>query len=332
MTPFSGPFFRLADEIAWDDLARRGGFGPRATPLLVKGAVRAWPAWERWSFDALAGLRRPDGSDVVVRCLDGVVEQGATRPLLDLPLASYLRKLARAAGAARPRLGLVPGRRRHRLRPGEEFRLDWSFMASVAPNRVYLSQWNILDEFPALRRDFAVRRLWPGWRWTWEYVFIGPADTVTGLHYDFPNNWFCQVRGTKEVILFPPDQSRHLCPSSKFDWGATLSAIDITRLGDRPAEEASFSRAHGLYARVEAGDALFIPRGTWHAVVALEPSISLAVFGLTPWEIVVGGGLAEAKGLLHRLRLYRWGNCACHPAPPRPAADRSGRPRRPVPI
>ena len=38
-------------------------------------------------------------------------------------------------------------------------------MKSFKPNRVYLAQWNILDEFPELRRDFAVRRLWPGLRW-----------------------------------------------------------------------------------------------------------------------------------------------------------------------
>jgi lysine-specific demethylase 8 len=177
---------------------------------------------------------------------------------------------------------------------------------------VYLAQWHILDEFPELRKDFDIQRIWPGWRWTWEFVFIGPADTVTGVHYDFPNNWFCQVRGTKEVIVFPPDQSRHMCKSRKYDWGATLSDIDITRLDEQPVERASLAQAQGLYARVEAGDALFIPRRNWHAVVSLEPSISLAVFGLTPWEIISGGGPSEARNLLHKLHLYRWGNCTCH--------------------
>ena len=68
----------------------------------------------------------------------------------------------------------------------------------------------------------------------------------------------------------------------------------------------------GLYARVEAGDALFVPSKTWHCVVALEPSISLAVFGLTVPEILLGGGAAELRNLLHKLHLYRWGNCTCH--------------------
>jgi len=48
--------------------------------------------------------------------------------------------------------------------------------------------------------------------------------------------------------------------------------------------------------------------------VALEPSISLAVFGLTALEVITAGAWAEFKHLLHRLRLYRWRNCICHDA------------------
>jgi hypothetical protein len=323
MTPILGPTFQRIDEIEWDELVRDGSLGPRHAPLLVKGAVRAWPAWERWSFPRLAALRRPDGSDIAFRFQNGLVEQGVTRQPLDLPVTPYLRELAGAAelaeGGRRDDVGLCSYRRLQQLSKGAVFHLDWSHMKSFRPDRVYLAQWNILDEFPDLRNDFAIRRLWPGLRWTWEFVFIGPANTVTGLHYDFPNNWFCQVRGAKEVILFPADQSRYLCRSRKYDWGATLSDIDISRLDEQPQESAAFERAHGIYARVEAGDALFIPRRTWHAVVALEPSISLAIFGLTPWEIVTGGGPSEARHLLHQLRLYRWGNCTCHKMPARAA-------------
>jgi hypothetical protein len=312
----SGPEFEFVDEVRAEELGT--GFGRRTRPLLIKGAVRLWPAWQRWSFDTLAALRKPDGSEAIARFITGVVEQGATREQFDAPVGPYLRELAQTAEAAanelRPDAGLLPNRRFATLRHGDRFHLDWSYLTTFVPDRVYLSQWEILREFPELKRDFAIRKLWPGRRMTWEYVFLGPANTVTGLHYDFPDNWFCQVRGTKEVILVTADQSRHMCPSRKFDWGATLSAIDITRPGKQPREWAEFSRVRGLYARVEAGDALFIPKGTWHAVVALEPSVSLAVFGLTPLEVLLRGGWAELKRLLHNLRLYRWGNCACHRA------------------
>jgi hypothetical protein len=310
----SGPEFEFVDEVQAEELGTK--FGRRTRPLLVKGAVRMWPAWERWSFDSIAELRKPDGSEAVARFITGVVEQGATREQFDAPVGPYLRRLAQiaeiAANEPRPDAGLLSDQRRVNLRRDDRFRLDWSYLTTFVPDRVYLSQWEILREFPELKRDFAIRQLWPGRRMTWEYVFLGPANTVTGLHYDFPNNWFCQVRGVKEVILVTADQSRHMCPSRKFDWGATLSAIDITRPGEQRREWAEFSRVRGLYARVEPGDALFIPKGTWHAVVALEPSISLAVFGLTPLEVVLNGGWAELKRLLHSLRLYRWGDCACH--------------------
>ena len=179
----------------------------------------------------------------------------------------------------------------------------------------YLAQWRILEEFPQLRRDLAIRTLWPGLRKTWEYSLIGPSNTVTGIHYDFPNNWFCQIAGVKEFLLFTADQTPHMCQSDKYDWGATLSNIDISHLSENSAEGRAFSRATGFYARVESGDALYVPRRTWHAVVALTPAISLTVFGLTPLEILTGGVQWEVRDILHKLRLYRRGNCICHAAP-----------------
>ena len=128
---------------------------------------------------------------------------------------------------------------------------------------------------------FAITTVWPGLRWTWEFVFMGPAHTVTGIHYDFPINWFCQVTGTKEFMLFPPDQSENMCESEKYDWGATLSDINISKLADQPGELSHFNKVKGIYARVEAGDALFVPSKTWHCVVALEPSIRRAEFERT---------------------------------------------------
>ncbi|WP_020468186.1 cupin-like domain-containing protein [Zavarzinella formosa] len=313
---YQGPSFQFVEEIQWEELSKSGGFGPRTSPLLIKGAVRAWPAWDNWSFDKLADLKRKDGSEVSATFQDGLVEQGVTREPPRLAISPYLRQLGRQAENSVSRGGLLPVERLESLGRDATFHLDWSHMQSFEPNKLYLAQWNILDEFPELRKDFAIRSLWPGWRWTWEFVFMGPANTVTGLHYDFPNNWFCQVRGTKEVILFPPDQSPHLCRSSKYDWGATLSDINISRLGEQPDKRESFAKARGLYACVEAGDALFIPRQNWHAVVSREPSISLAVFGLTPAEIILNGGRSEFKQLLHRAGLYRKNNCTCHKMTP----------------
>ncbi len=313
-TTYRGPAFRLVDACEMGSRTQRDAVS-HDRPLLVKGAVRAWPAWTRWSFDRLAEMRYPDGSEAVCRFQEGLVEQGATQPLPTLPVAPYLRELAEAAQTpVSDTVGLLPAFRRESLAAGESFVLNWDHMQSFEPNRRYLADWPVFQEFPTLRRDFDIRTVWPGHRWCWEYMFVGPANTVTGFHQDIHDNWFCQVRGVKEVILIPKEQTPLMSVSPKYNLGSVLSHINISKL-NRPSPQAdAFAKTHGYYARVEAGDALFIPKNTWHAVVSLAPSISLAVFGLTPLEVITAGAWAELKHLLHRLRLYRWRNCICHPA------------------
>ncbi|MBX3585242.1 MAG: cupin-like domain-containing protein [Ramlibacter sp.] len=316
MTQPTGPTFQRIEEVPFAAFEQGGHIAGRRTPLLVKGAVRHWPAWDRWSFDHLADLCEDRPEPITARFQTGLTEQGATRQARHLPVAPYLRELGRQAVAQGGNgATLAPYPPSTTEVPGQRFTLDWSRM-NFTPDRLYLQQWDMLAALPALRRDFPLRRLWPGGRLTWEYVFMGPANTLSGLHFDFPNNWFCQVRGTKEFILFGPEQTPHLSVARKYDWGATLSEVDIARLDQQPAVRDRFARAHGIYARVEAGDALYIPRRTWHAVVSLTPSISIGIFGLTPFEVATGGSLATIQDGLHRARLYRWGHCTCHPARP----------------
>lgn len=311
----AGPTFQLIEETTWDTLRREGRQWPFERPVLVKDGIHGWPAWKKWSFEHLADVVATDRSEAPVKFTDGLVEQGATKGRPFLPVAPYLRQLAELARAAPdPEAGLLSDARLGALRqqPGERFHLNWAHMQSFKPTTLYLAQWDILQKFPALRKDLLIKKLWPGQRMTWEYVFMGPANTVTGLHNDFPHNWFCQIAGSKEFILFPPDQSEHLCPAKKYDWGATLSDINVSRLPSQPAELASFEKANGLYARVEAGDALFVPKRTWHSVVSREPSISLGMFGLTPFEVATGGAWATFRDWAHHLHLHAWGNCTCH--------------------
>jgi hypothetical protein len=317
----AGPEFGLIEETTWDALKASGRQWPFEQPVLVKGGVRDWPAFREWSFDHLADVCDREASEAPVKFTDGLVEQGVTKGRPFLPVAPYLRELGNAAlKASNPDAGLLPKARLEHLRlnPAERFRLNWSHMQSFKPTTLYLAQWDILEKFPALRKALRIKSLWPDRslldrKFTWEYIFMGPANTVTGLHNDFPHNWFVQFSGTKEFILFPPDQSPHLCTAKKYDWGATLSEINVSRLPLQTAELASFEKAKGIYARVEVGDALFIPRRTWHSVVSLEPSISLGMFGLTPWEVATGGAWATLRDWAHKLHLYAWGNCTCHP-------------------
>lgn len=303
MTEFLGPTFQLVEQYNAEDLSKLGGFGARNNPILIKGAVKAWPAWEKWSFDYLATLRKPNGEDAITEFQNGVVEQGKTNAYNVGPVSTYFAELAEEARKPQPiERGLLTAERYANLKPGETFHLDWSYMQSFTPNKVYMSQWEMLQEFPDLRKDFKIRDLFPGMRWTWEYVFIGPAQTVTGVHHDFPHNWFCQVRGSKEVMLFMPDQNPHMCKSTKFDWAGTPSRIDVTNLQGQPLESAKFAQAKGIYCRVEAGDALFIPKRCWHTIVSLEPVSRIHGFLLACWPL---RGTTNVSFLVHILGRFR---------------------------
>ena len=247
----TGPSFQVIEETTWEALEASGRQLPFERPVLVKGGVKHWPAFSKWSFEHLASVCESKGSEAPVKFTDGLVEQGVTKGRPFLPVAPYLRELGKQALATPdPAAGLLPKARLEQLRqqPGERFHLNWAHMQSFKPTTLYLAQWDILETFPELRRDLMIKSLWPGQRLTWEYVFMGPANTVTGLHNDFPHNWFCQLKGTKEFILFPPDQRQHMCPAKKYDWGATLSDINVSRLPEQAKELASFEKANGIYA------------------------------------------------------------------------------------
>lgn len=139
MTTFRGPSFNLVEEISFEAFRFGAGIAGRTAPLLVKGAVCHWPAWQNWSFDKLADLCDAQGSEVVSGFQTGLTEQGATRKKVDLSVAPYLRDLGVAAmQPPNPERALLSVDRRARLSPGAVFSLDWSGMDFV-PDRVYHS-------------------------------------------------------------------------------------------------------------------------------------------------------------------------------------------------
>src|SRR5437879_9112804 len=171
MSGFRGPEFEL---VPGTTSISADGLRKVRSPLLLRGALKSWPAWTRWSFDQIGA--HCDEKKVVSKFQDGLVEQGSTKPLPVLPVAPFLRELSAAARIPpSDEAGLLPPVRRRALRTGERFLLNWRYLQSLPTNRRYLADWALLEVFPELRKDLNLAALWPGWRWTWEYSFIGPA-------------------------------------------------------------------------------------------------------------------------------------------------------------
>lgn len=97
-------------------------------------------------------------------------------------------------------------------------------------------------------------------------MWFGPAGTVTPLHYDDRNLVFAQILGRKHFRLYSPFFSEFMRQRQR--WYARVDPRDA-----RPPAGVSSPREMRL--SLDPGDVLFIPVGWWHAVNAVDVSISL---------------------------------------------------------
>jgi hypothetical protein len=101
-------------------------------------------------------------------------------------------------------------------------------------------------------------------------LWFGPGGTLTPLHHDTANVFFCQAFGRKKVILFPAFElflthdAHHGVHSPIDPENPDLDAFPELR--DAIRKEVVLS----------PGEGLFIPLGWWHHVRALDVSISVS--------------------------------------------------------
>jgi hypothetical protein len=95
-------------------------------------------------------------------------------------------------------------------------------------------------------------------------MWMGPAGTDSPLHHDTTHVWFCQFVGRKRYQLVAPWEPEILRAPIVADWD---SRFDVDNPGDVTVHDVV----------LEPGDALYIPTGWWHRVVALTPSISVSM-------------------------------------------------------
>jgi hypothetical protein len=105
------------------------------------------------------------------------------------------------------------------------------------------------------------------------FLWLGSAGTVTPLHFDPPDILFYQLYGAKRWIMYAPEECEKLYPSSGVHASFNPWNPDYER----------FPLALGTTAfafMLEAGTALYVPSGWWHAVVAESASISVSFTNL----------------------------------------------------
>ena len=129
-------------------------------------------------------------------------------------------------------------------------------------------------------------------------IWMGSTGSVTKSHYDMEDNINVQLRGRKEIILFPSTQLDELYPRSAWDYMSNFSRVEIATpdLSRYPR----FSRATPFRAILEPGDFIYIPIYWWHQFHTLEAS-----FNVNFWWQARAGQALRRQGVRYWPRMAR---------------------------
>lgn len=215
-------------------------------PVLLRGGCAAWTACQRWSpqyFDQIAG-----NLTIPVKTLDR----------RDIKCSSWkLSEYARFLGGQTANDDGEP------LNPeAVPYCHDIPLLGLV----------EILSEdcqpFPRYFLPRWYRRHW----WRYSQFFMGPAGTVTPLHFDtlLSHNLFFQIQGNKQFTILPPSQATY-CGRRGWRW------FDVDPEEPDYVRFPQYDQATPVVITVSAGDILYMPPATLHHVRSLTPSISFNI-------------------------------------------------------
>lgn len=236
-------------------------------PMLFSGLTDHWPARRTWSPEHLkAALGQREVTALMELPSEGVLyPQEQSRYERTVTLAEFIDAMMTATASAPCYLAYV--------RAAELFGIsDCRFSELLGPTNDHDTD----------------TRAW-----------IGSAGTRSMLHSDLKENVFCQIWGQKTVTLLPWSESAAAYP---FPDNLVNSQVDVAHpdLERFPRlRDATF-----FCSTVQPGDLVYIPRGCWHDIRSLTPSVSV-----NHW-FGPAQGVGQYMQLLGRLGLKYWSRTA----------------------
>ena len=177
-------------------------------------------------------------------------------------------------------------------------------------NKYYLTTFYLFKKFPKLIKDINYEYIKSNSLFCHVLSWIGPKNSITGFHCDWSENINVQVRGEKVFYLVSPEFNKYMYISDKFERISATSKVDLKKI--KSNKFPLFKKAKVIKVNLKKGDLIYVPRGWWHYVKSLEPSISVS-FHFWSFKNVFRDLFYETiKVVLHDLGLLKRSNCSCH--------------------
>lgn len=209
----------------------------RNRPVIIADMVDDWPAFRLWGLEYFL---EKFGEEMVEIQFD----RGISREL-NGPFPSHFSKLV----------------------PLSEY-IDLIIEHSPT-NELYLSRWNNEKCKEMVKKLAEDLRQWP-YTGPMEQgsIWFGPAGTITPLHYDEVNILMLQVVGRKRIFIAPSYNGVYL-HSDSYTQYSDINPAAIDHDAFPQAKHASFTEIV-----LNPKEILFIPAGWWHAVEAMDISMT----------------------------------------------------------
>jgi hypothetical protein len=177
------------------------------------------------------------------------------------------------------------------------------------PSDLRIFAWNIFWKVPELREDFRIPTIMDGFVDELPFLFFGCEGSKVTLHYDVDMShvFLNQIHGRKRVVLFSPDQSRHL-----YHLPFTVSS-HVNILQPDYDRYPALSYVKGAEVMLEPGETLFIPRGYWHNIEYTDGGYSISLRSFDSVFVKVQGIASITKNyavdrLMNRILGQGWYN------------------------
>lgn len=176
--------------------------------------------------------------------------------------------------------------------------------------KTYLSTFYLFKYFPKLKEDLDYSYIKSKSLVCHLLSWIGPKGSITGFHCDWSENINIQIKGQKNFYIVSPKFNDKMYISEKFERISWTSKVDLKKLNKN--KFPLFKKAKVIKVKLTDGDLIYIPRGWWHYVESLSPSIGIS-FHFWNWFDFFRDLLYETfLVLLHDIGLYKKNNCSCH--------------------
>jgi len=174
----------------------------------------------------------------------------------------------------------------------------------------FLTTFHLFDKFPFLKKHIDYRDVKKNSIIHSLLSWIGPKSTITGFHADWAENLNVQIIGSKIFYLVSPKYNKNMYPSPTYERFSTASLVDMKNLDKK--KFPLFEESKIIKVVLEAGDAIYLPRGWWHYVESLEPSINVSVHYWKINSFFRDFLTGLSKMFFHNICFYKKKDCACH--------------------